>query len=107
MNEWIPCSDRLPEESGDILATIADFSCWDDDTEELIDGDECKSLKTYSAHFERFKMPYTNGWEWSLSWCGYDEIGESVMHVLRNRYGTRWIAWMPYPDPYKGSEGEE
>ena len=104
-DRWIPCSERLPEESGNILVTIADYSYWDDDMDEPIDGDECKSLNTYSAFFERFKMPVRNEWEWYLSW--YDEICESVIHGIRNRDGTRWIAWMPYPDPYKGSEGEE
>lgn len=99
-NQWIPCSERLPEEDGEYLVTIADYGWWDDDVGDLVDTDELKSLATYSGYFQRFKKPGKYGKKWFLSWQGYDDVGESSIHEVHTRYGIRWLAWMPLPEPY-------
>lgn len=61
--QWIPCSERLPEESGEYITTVI----WGN-----------KPTRTTGAYDAKRK-------EWS-------------------RYSYNPIAWMEWPEPYKGDE---
>lgn len=76
--KWIPCSDRLPKESGEYLVSVIDDSGEDDDY-EAVDV----------AWFAHKKDYYIEDSEWRR--LGIDETV---------------IAWMPKPAPYK-AESEE
>ena len=81
VGEWIPCSERLPEDGENVLV-------W----------------------FEYFRYGEFNGlfqtcgisWTWKGRWSGFVN-GESGWHKLKI------LAWMPLPEPYKeeGADHEE
>lgn len=82
--QWIPCSERLPEEYGEFLVTMTEKA----KAKDLgFDIDE-----TYIR-----KMRYdSNGWHLPIhipSW-----INEAVKDEV--------LAWMPLPEPYK-TESED
>ena len=75
--QWIPCSERLPEDDNEVLITVWDA---EDDYVEVYKG-------------------FYQGHEWWTQWChGCSKIkdepcGENIV-----------IAWMPLPASYKGEQ---
>ena len=70
-NDWIPCSERLPEEANDYLVTQY--------TKKSI-FDYCDAYRVSTIFFDN-----KNGW--------WDDIDNSC--------GWDIIAWQPLPAPYK------
>ena len=75
--QWIPCSERMPENDNEVLITVWDA---EDDYVEVYKG-------------------FYQGHEWWTQWChGCSKIkdepcGENIV-----------IAWMPLPASYKGEQ---
>lgn len=65
-NNWIPCSDRLPEKEGCYLITVDEYD-----------------RKDVNADFFHFREDGTPSWH----------------------YEKNVIAWMPFPEPYRGEQG--
>lgn len=74
-DQWIPCSERMPEIDETVLITI----------KEKYDGD-----KEYYYHTDVADHLINDGW---LTFNDWDE-GQEI-HI---------IAWMPLPEPWKGEE---
>ena len=72
--QWIPCSERLPEEPFGCLVTV-----WDTDPVTM---DEFENI-----------LPYFVGWD-GEQWN--DAYGEQCPFEV--------LAWMPLPEPYRGEE---
>lgn len=73
--KWIPCSERLPEEYGNYLATMDDG-----------DVQEC----SYSPEKDK---PYFRG-----GWSTCDADGITFLDI------AEVVAWKTMPKPYKGEE---
>lgn len=76
MAEWIPVSERLPEEAFGCLVTVDDYN--------PVTGDSFPNL-----------LPYFVGYD-GERWNDYD--GEEIPCEV--------LAWMPLPEPYKGEPDE-
>ena len=79
MSDWISCSDRFPEESGEYLVTVR--------------VDEDNSIVLNAWFNKRNVVPlfnYSVGWHLLNEW--YD---------LTNQLRDNIVAWMPYPEPYE------
>ena len=72
VNQWIPCSEKMPEKPYGCLVTV-----WD---EEPMTGQMFESL-----------LPYFVGWD-----------GEQWNDAEGMQCPFEVIAWMPLPEPYKG-----
>ena len=82
---WIPCSERLPEEDEEVLVSV---------------------------HFMGLKQTHPNGWNDHIKPNYYVEIASHIdgewssdsdeYKVARSRHKV--IAWMPLPKPYGGEE---
>ena len=84
---WIPCSERLPEDSGDYLVRPSD-----------------NTLDDYSEFEEIMIMPYDVDCEAFGWWTSYfDPISLGFVDSEFTDYEV--IAWMPLPKPYKASIG--
>ena len=85
--EWIPCSERLPEErewigTKKFGTTISD-----------------EVLVTFESRGERFVRPihFQNG-----------ELGGMDKHTMDAVHGEwKAVAWMPLPKPWKGADDED
>ena len=87
MNNWIPVSERLPEEDETVLVTV---------------------------NFKGLAMKYKNGWTDHIKPCLYVEVASHTdghwssysdeYKVSKNRHEV--IAWMPLPKPYKAERRE-
>ena len=75
--EWIPCSERLPDKNGNYLVTVSSY----DDTAsiEFICIDHCNSDGKF-LHYENRKP--------------------------KRKTGEYVVAWMPAPEPYEVGEQE-
>lgn len=80
--EWIPCSERLPEEDGEYFVTV----------EGYLEGEHVLVLN-YGTPL--LPMNVGEGRAWYLSDIEGDYYYDGV------------IAWMPLPEPYKERGGEE
>lgn len=71
-NQWIPCSERLPEKSDDYLCTYGSLSGW------FVD------ISIYETEKKEFGFYSEN------------EHGEDVWYPV-----TNVVAWMPLPKPWR------
>ena len=88
MSEWIPVSERLPEEDENVLVTV---------------------------NFKGIERRHKNGWNERINPCFYVEIASQIeghwmsysdeYKVDKNLHEV--IAWMPLPKPYKAERQEE
>ena len=86
--KWIPCSERLPEDSGDYLVRPSD-----------------NALDDYSEFEEIMIMPYDADCEAFGWWTSYfDPISLGFVDSEFTDYEV--IAWMPLPEPWKGADDE-
>lgn len=87
--EWIPCSERLPEDSGDYLVCPSDSVL-----EDYLDFGEVM-IMPYDADCEAF------GW-----WIErYHPISLGYLDSDFNEFEV--LAWMPLPEPYeKGADDD-
>ena len=78
--KWVPCSERLPEESGEYLVW---YDCGGD-----MEGCCVENFDAGVGAFGR--------------WC--DEYDEHTLGFLDSEfiYFDEAVAWMPLPEPYKG-----
>lgn len=86
-NSWIPCSERLPEESGYYLVTYHDWS----DGNFLPKYDDTYVRRLHYQISEHFV-----GWNYPKN---VDDRAENDCH-------KEVIAWQPLPEPFKESESE-
>ena len=74
-DKWIPCSERLPAQTGEYLVTVS----WEENP-------------TWT---DKFGYTPTNDGGW------YDPEEPNQININWNDYV---VAWMPLPEPYKGGE---
>lgn len=74
--QWIPCSERLPEDGERVLAT---------------------HLGGLNPSRQVIEHIYQNG----KFTCGWDMDNDVHSHTFGQRYMGEVIAWMPLPEPYK------
>ena len=85
---WIPCTERMPHNTGDFYLCTAKLSVDDEYEVELLMLDTANDFdKSY------FSKCIHNGLVFRESWSG----GNEALDV---------IAWMPLPEPYRGGEKE-
>ena len=77
--QWIPCSERLPEDYTDVLAWFEYFRYGDYNCLYQTHG-----IGSYSTEYDSWMINHETGW-----------------HKLRV------IAWMPLPEPYREERTEE
>ena len=76
VGEWIPCSERLPEETGEYLLQIENGDMFNGNFDEDI------------GEFGVWKSYYENMGFTGSEWCEFADV----------------IAWMPLPEPFEESE---
>lgn len=81
--QWIPCSERLPEDDGEYLVWMR----WD------FEDEPSYSIVNYDANTEAFGEWHEYFDKYTLGSLGSDF--EEIKGV---------IAWMPLPEPWKGDE---
>ena len=84
--QWIPCSERMPEESEWI------------GTKEFGTTISDEVLVTFESRGKRFVKPmhFQNG-----------ELGGMDKHTMDAFYGEwKVVAWMPLPEPWKGTDDD-
>ena len=87
VQKWIPCSERLPEQSGEYLVYTEYedvFKCYFE-TENDPEEDECQW-----GFYQDYRDPDTLGWA-GTTWTAV----ETVTH------------WMPLPEPPKSEENSD
>jgi hypothetical protein len=90
MNEWIPVSERLPENLQTVNVT------WQNHEPEPYYHD----IKDRS--FVATAVYYNEDWYWYSTTCA-DYLGEYGRNdVDKIDEAIEIIAWMPLPEPYKG-----
>ena len=86
--KWIPCSERLPEDSGDYLVRPSD-----------------SVLEDYSDFREVMIIPYDTDCEAFGWWTDrYDPISFGYVDSDFNEFDV--LAWMPLPEPWKGADDD-
>ena len=76
--QWIPCSERLPENSDEVLTTY------------IVNGNKNKRYTETATYYDG-----DDGY-WSSPWDEYRVAGTRI----------DVIAWMPLPKPYKEDDDE-
>lgn len=75
--QWIPCSERLPDESGDYMLYRPHF---------------------WGANNGQITVCYWNNHDWSDN---YRNDSERYLPIIDG------MAWMPLPEPWRGEEHEQ
>ena len=88
--EWIPCSERLPDEGEVVLVCMR------------IESHKAKWEEQRSIEFGRISSDrydyYGTGWEW---------LNESGCDYWQADWNNSILAWMPLPKPWKGTDDED
>ena len=87
--EWIPCSERLPEDSGDYLVRPSD-----------------SVLEDYSDFNEVMIMPYDADCE-AFGWWVERYHPISLGYLDSDFNEVEVLAWMPLPPVYEGAEEQK
>lgn len=87
-DDWIPVSERLPEEHDSIFAKFKDTDKWDDAMFEKI-SDEVNVTIEYEDGSRKTTTSYTLDGVWKI---------EKEQRVVKRKV----VAWNPFPKPYKG-----
>lgn len=88
--EWIPVSEKMPEEHDSIFARLYGTDKWDDafwrtKSKEVLVTIECEDGTRIVA------SSHTTDGKWSI---------EKKTTLIKRKV----VAWMPYPEPYKEKE---
>jgi len=89
VSEWIPCSERLPEDSGDYLVCPSD-----------------SVLEDYSDFSEVMIMPYDADCE-AFGWWTERYNPISLGYLDSDFNESEVLAWMPLPEPWEGADDEK
>lgn len=92
--EWIPCSERLPEEEGNYLVTFGAFA-------ETINGEKVIFGDINGSVSEIGYGCYERDIFWHPTAFGWYDLATATPFDKR-----AIIAWMPLPEPYGEREGE-
>ena len=90
--EWIPVSERLPEEYDSIFAELYGTDKWDDTLWRTRSKSVLVTIE-YEGSIRSVSLSYITDGEWALE--KRDKL---------NKYKV--VAWMPLPKPYKEKENE-
>ena len=92
--EWIPCSERLPEEEGNYLVTFGAFA-------ETINGEKVIFGDIDGSVSEIGYGCYERDIFWHPTAFGWYDLATATPFDKR-----AIIAWMPLPKPWKGADDE-
>ena len=87
--EWIPCSERLPNEGEVVLVCMRIES-------HKAEWEEQRSIEFGRISSDRYDFNGT-GWEW---------LNESGADYWQADWNNSILAWMPLPKPWKGADDE-
>lgn len=88
--EWIPVSEKLPDEHDSVFAKLYGTDKWNDAFWRTTSNRVIATIK-YNDGTVIVKEAFTHDGEWTVE----------------KRYENRKvIAWMPFPEPYKEKENE-
>ena len=87
--EWIPCSERLPNEGEVVLVCMRIES-------HKAEWEEQRSIEFGRISSDRYDFNGT-GWEW---------LNESGADYWQADWNNSILAWMPLPKPWKGTDDE-
>ena len=87
--EWIPCSERLPNEGEMVLVCMRIES-------HKAEWEEQRSIEFGRISSDRYDFNGT-GWEW---------LNESGADYWQADCNNSILAWMPLPKPWKGADDE-
>ena len=88
--EWIPVSERLPDEHDSIFAKSYGTDKWDNMFWRTTSNRVIATIK-YNDGTVIVKEAFTHDGEWT---------------VEKENINRKVIAWMPLPNPYKGNQNE-
>lgn len=88
--EWIPVSEKLPEEHDSIFAKLYGTDKWDSNLWRTTSNIVIATIK-YNDGTVIVKEAFTHDGEWT---------------VEKRNTNCKVIAWMPLPEPYKEKENE-
>lgn len=92
--EWIPCSERLPEEEGNYLVTFGAFA-------ETINGEKVIFGDIDGSVSEIGYGCYERDIFWHPTAFGWYDLATATPFDKR-----AIIAWMPLPKPWKGADDD-
>ena len=90
--EWIPVSERLPEEYDSVFAELYGTDKWDDTLWRTRSKRVLVTIE-YEGSIRSVSLSYITDGEWALE--KRDKL---------NKYKV--VAWMPLPKPYKENEND-